>query len=52
MTQLDGGDRVFATLVPVEVLQNRSNRVRVYFKASATDGREFYSEIATVPVRP
>jgi hypothetical protein len=52
MTQLEGGDRVFATLVPVEVLQNRSNRVRVYFKASGTDGREFYSEIATISVRP
>ncbi len=52
MTQLEGGDRIFATLVPVEVLQNRANRVRVYFKASGTDGREFYSEIATIPVRP
>jgi len=52
MTQLDGGDRVYATLVPVEVLQNRANKVRVYFKAAAVDGREFYSEIATIPVRP
>ena len=52
MTKLEGGDRVFATLVPPEVLNNRLGRVRVYFKASGADGRELYSEIVTIPVRP
>jgi hypothetical protein len=52
MTKLEGGDRVFATLVPPEVMNNRLGRVRVYFKASGADGRELYSEIVTIPVRP
>ncbi len=52
MTRLEGGDRVFATLVPPEVLNNRLGRVRVYFKAAGADGRELYSEIVTIPVRP
>jgi hypothetical protein len=52
MTKLEGGDRVFATLVPAEVLNSASGRVRVYFKASTPDGRELYSEIVTIPVRP
>jgi len=52
MTKLEGGDRVFATLVPAEVLRNSAARVRVYFKAAATDGRELYSEMALIPVRP
>jgi hypothetical protein len=52
MTRLEGGDRVFATLVPPEVMNNRLGRVRVYFKASGADGRELYSEIVTIPVRP
>lgn len=52
MTKLEGGDRVFAAVVPVEVARNSARRVRVYCKASATDGRELYSEIVTLPVRP
>lgn len=52
MTKLEGGDRVFAGVVPPEVARNSAQRVRVYCKASATDGRELYSEIVTLPVRP
>lgn len=52
MTKLEGGDRVFATVVPGEVLRNAGRRVRVYFKAATPDGRELYSEIVTIAVRP
>ncbi|HTM00368.1 MAG TPA: PEGA domain-containing protein [Candidatus Omnitrophota bacterium] len=52
MTKLDGGDRVFAAVVPAEVAQNGDHRVRIYCKASGTDGRELFTEIVTLPVRP
>jgi hypothetical protein len=52
MTKLDGGDRVFAAVVPNEVAQNSERRVRIYCKASGTDGRELFTEIVTLPVRP
>ena len=51
MTKLEGGDRVFATVVPPEVLRNSARRVRLYVKATSTAGRELYSEIVTVPIR-
>lgn len=52
MTKLEGGDRVFAAVVPSEVAQNSERRVRIYCKSSATDGRELFTEIVTLPVRP
>lgn len=52
MTKLDGGDRVFAAVVPAEVAQNSERRVRIYCKASGSDGRELFTEIVTLPVRP
>lgn len=52
MTQLEGGDRVYATVVPPEVAQNAGRRVRLYCKASGSDGRELFTEIVTLPVRP
>jgi hypothetical protein len=52
MTKLDGGDRVFAAVVPAEVAQNGERRVRIYCKASGSDGRELFTEIVTLPVRP
>lgn len=50
MTQLEDGERTFAGLLPVEVLRNAAKKVRFYVKATADSGREFYSEIYTVPV--
>lgn len=52
MTKLDSGERVFAGVVPTEVAQNGEHRVRIYCKASGTDGRELFTEIVTLPVRP
>lgn len=52
MTKLEGGDRVFAAVVPTEVAQNSARRVRIYCKASGSDGRELFTEIVTLPVRP
>jgi hypothetical protein len=37
--------------VPNEVLRNTSKKVRLYFKATGTAGRENFSEIYTIPVR-
>lgn len=51
MTRLEEGTRTFAALPPPEVLQNSAHRVRLYFKATGTAGRETYSEIFTIPVR-
>ncbi|HET9251037.1 MAG TPA: PEGA domain-containing protein [Candidatus Eisenbacteria bacterium] len=51
MTRLEEGSRSFAALVPNEVLQNSTKKVRIYFKATGTAGRENYSEIYTIPVR-
>jgi hypothetical protein len=50
MTRLDSDTKVFAALIPIEVLQNASRQVRVYFKGVGTAGRELYSEIVTIPV--
>ncbi|MGE5179384.1 MAG: PEGA domain-containing protein [Bacteroidota bacterium] len=52
MTKLEGGDRVFATVVPPEVARNSARRVRVYCKAAGSDGRELFTEILTLPVTP
>ena len=51
MTRLEESSRSFAALVPSEVLQNSAKKVRIYFKATGTAGRENYSEIYTIPVR-
>jgi len=51
MTRLEGGDRVFAGVVPAEVARNADRRVRIYCKSSGPDGRELFSEIVTLPVR-
>ncbi len=51
MTKLDSSSKLFAALLPVEVLRNTARQVRVYFKAVGTAGRELYSEIYTVPVK-
>ena len=51
MTRLEEGSRSFAALVPGEVLQNSAKKVRIYFKATGTAGRENFSEIYTIPVR-
>jgi hypothetical protein len=50
MTRLDSDSKVFAALVPNEVLQNASRVVRLYFKGVGAAGRELYSEIVTIPV--
>jgi len=51
MTQIEDASRTFATLLPPEVLQNTARKVRFYFKAMGTGGREIYSEIYTVPLK-
>src|SRR5882672_5045286 len=50
MTRLDPSSKLFAALVPPEVLRNSGRQVRVYFKAVGAAGRELYSEIFTIPV--
>jgi len=51
MTQIEDASRTFATLLPTEVLQNTAHKVRFYFKAVGTGGREIDSEIYTVPLK-
>ena len=51
MTQIEDASRTFATLLPSEVLQNAAHKVRFYFKAMGTGGREIDSEIYTVPLK-
>ena len=50
MTRLDPGSKLFAALLPPEVLRNSGRQVRIYFKAVGAAGRELYSEIFTIPV--
>jgi PEGA domain-containing protein len=50
MTRLDPSSKLFAALVPPEVLRNSGRQVRIYFKAVGAAGRELYSEIFTIPV--
>ena len=51
MTQIEDASRTFAALLPTEVLQSAAHKVRFYFKAMGTDGREIDSEIYTVPLK-
>ncbi len=51
MTQLDGQEHAFSALVPREVLANAARRVRVYFRVVGASGREYCSEIRTIPVK-
>ena len=51
MTRLDAGSKLFAALLPPEVLRNSGRQVRVYFKGVGAAGREIYSEMYTLPVR-
>ncbi len=51
MTRLDGSSKIFATLLPPEVLRNSARQVKVYFKGVGAAGRELYSEIYTIPVK-
>ena len=50
MTRLDPSSKLFAALIPPEVLRNGGRQVRIYFKAVGAAGRELYSEIYTIPV--
>jgi len=50
MTRLDPSSKLFAALLPPEVLHNSARQVRLYFKAVGAAGRELYSEIYTLPV--
>ena len=50
MTRLDQSSKLFAALIPPEVLRNSGRQVRIYFKAVGAAGRELYSEIFTIPV--
>jgi hypothetical protein len=51
MTRLDDNSKLFAALLPPEVLRNGSRQVKIYFKAVGAAGRELYSEIYTLPVK-
>jgi hypothetical protein len=51
MTRLDDASKLFAALLPAEVLRNSARQVKVYFKAVGAAGREIYSEIYTLPVK-
>lgn len=51
MTRIEDASRTYATLLPTEVLQNTAHKVRFYFKAMMTGGREIDSEIYTVPLK-
>lgn len=51
MTLLEDGERTYAGLLPPEVLRNAARKVRFFVKATGATGREYYSEIVTVPVR-
>ncbi len=50
MTRLDLGSKLFAALIPLEVLRNGGRQVRVYFKAIGAAGPELYPEIYTIRV--
>jgi hypothetical protein len=51
MTRLEEGSRTYAALLPPETLRNTGRKVRFFFRATGTAGREIHSEIYTVPVR-
>ncbi|HEX7076948.1 MAG TPA: PEGA domain-containing protein [Candidatus Eisenbacteria bacterium] len=51
MTLLEDGERTYAGLLPPEVLRNAARKVRFFVKATGATGREYYSEIVTIPVR-
>jgi hypothetical protein len=52
MTPIDPRQHTYAGLVPSQVLGNASKRVSVYFRTVGQSGRETYSEIRTIPVKP
>lgn len=52
MTPLDPRQHTYAGLVPPEVLGNAEKKVSLYFRAVGSTGRETFSEIRTIPVKP
>jgi hypothetical protein len=52
MTPLDADGHTYAGLVPPEVLGNAGKKVSLYFRAVGSTGRETFSEIHTIPVKP
>jgi hypothetical protein len=52
MTLLDPAQHTYAGLVPPQVLGNAERKVAVYFRAEGASGKETYSEIRIIPVKP